>query len=101
VSDWYLYVIKCCDGTLYTGISTDVDRRFSEHQKGGHAGSRYLKGRAPLTLLLRKKLGSRQLASKVEYQFKKLSKVEKEKIISVPRRFLKLLRQADEKSPEE
>jgi putative endonuclease len=81
---WYLYVIRCRDGTLYTGISTDVDRRFAEHQRGGRAGSRYLKGRGPLELVLHKELGSRQLASRVEYLFKRLSKTEKEKMISTP-----------------
>jgi putative endonuclease len=96
MSDWYLYVIRCRDGTLYTGISTDVDRRFTEHQRGGHAGSKYLKGRSPLTLLLRKKLGSRQLASKVEYLFKRLPKAGKERIIGSPEFLDKLVRKAEE-----
>jgi len=48
MSDWYLYIVRCRDGTLYTGISTDVDRRLAEHRQGGNAGARYLKGRAPL-----------------------------------------------------
>jgi putative endonuclease len=96
MSDWYLYVIRCRDGTLYTGISTDVDRRLAEHRRGGYAGSKYLKGRAPLTLVLRNKLGSRQSASRVEYLFKKLPKSEKEIMISEPRCFDELVRRADE-----
>jgi putative endonuclease len=93
--DWYLYVIRCGDGTLYTGISTDVDRRMAEHQRGGYAGSKYLKGRGPLILILQKRLGSRRLALKVENRVKKLSKAEKEKMIADPRILDELVRQAD------
>ena len=82
--DWYLYVVRCRDGTLYTGISTDVDRRLAEHQGGGDAGSKYLKGRAPLTLLFQKRLGSRSLALKVESRVKRLSREKKEQMIRVP-----------------
>ncbi|MCX6008305.1 MAG: GIY-YIG nuclease family protein [Chloroflexi bacterium] len=96
MSDWYLYIVRCRDGTLYTGISTDVDRRLAEHRQGGNAGARYLKGRAPLTVVLREKLGSRQLALKVENLVKKLPKAEKEKLISVPGRFDEIVRLADE-----
>ncbi len=96
MSDWYLYVVKCRDGTLYTGISTDVDRRLAEHRQGGNAGARYLKGRAPLTLVMRHKLGSRRLAAKVENLVKKLSKANKEKMISAPAYFDELVRRADE-----
>jgi putative endonuclease len=95
-SDWYLYIVRCRDGTLYTGISTDIDRRLAEHQQGGSAGSKYLKGRAPLTLLLQKRLGSRRLASKVENRVKKLSKAEKEKMINIPGCFEELVKRANE-----
>ena len=84
MGDWYLYVVRCRDGTLYTGISTDVDRRIAEHSGGGDAGSKYLKGRAPLVLLFQKRLGSRSLALRVENRVKKLSKAKKEKMICVP-----------------
>jgi putative endonuclease len=96
MSDWYLYIVRCRDGTLYTGISTDVYRRLAEHRQGGKAAARYLKGRAPLTLVLRQKLGSRRLAAKVENLVKKLSKADKEKMISDSRCFDELVRQADE-----
>jgi putative endonuclease len=84
MGDWYLYVVRCRDGTLYTGISTDLDRRLAEHRGGGDAGSKYLKGRGPLTLLFHKKLGSRSLALKVENRVKKLSRAKKENMICVP-----------------
>lgn len=81
MADWYLYLVRCYDGSLYTGISTDIARRFAQHQGEGSAGSKYLKGRSPLTLVFKKKLGSKSLASKVERKVKKLSKVRKEKLI--------------------
>ncbi|MDA0988491.1 MAG: GIY-YIG nuclease family protein [Chloroflexi bacterium] len=81
MSDWYLYLIRCRDGTLYTGISTDVDRRFAQHQGTWNAGSKYLKGRGPLRLVFQEKLGSRSLALKVERRVKRMSKAGKEKLI--------------------
>jgi putative endonuclease len=82
--DWYLYIVRCRHGTLYTGISTDVDRRLAEHQSGGDVASKYLKGRAPLTVLFQKKLGSRSLALKVESRVKRLSREKNEQMIRVP-----------------
>lgn len=83
MSDWYLYLIRCRDGTLYTGISTDVVRRLAQHMGSRTAGSRYLKGRGPLTLVFQKKLGSMSLALKVERRVKRMSKARKEKLIKV------------------
>jgi putative endonuclease len=96
MSDWYLYVVRCRDGALYTGISTDIDRRLAEHRVGGDAGSKYLKGRAPLTLLFQKRLGSRSLALKVENRVKKLSKAKKEEMIYVPGCIEEIVRRANE-----
>ena len=82
--DWYLYIVRCRDGTLYTGISTDVNRRLAEHRGGGNAASKYLKGRAPITLMLQRRLGSRNLALKVERRVKMLSREKKEQMIRDP-----------------
>jgi putative endonuclease len=79
--DWHLYLVRCHDGSLYTGITTDVARRFSEHQGNNRAGAKYLRGREPLTLVFQKKLGSRNLALGVESRVKKLSKARKEELI--------------------
>jgi putative endonuclease len=81
MSDWYLYLIKCRDGSLYTGITTDVARRFAEHRGQGAGGAKYLKGRGPLELVLRKKVGGRSLALRVEQKVKKLPKARKEKLL--------------------
>ena len=77
---WYIYIIRCGDNSLYTGIATDVERRLEEHQRD--KGARYLRGRGPLQLVFQRVVGTRSQASKVEYQIKKLSKVRKETLIS-------------------
>ena len=79
--DWYLYLIRCRYGSLYTGITTDVARRFAEHQGNSDTGAKYLRGRGPLVLVFQKKLGSRSLALGVESKVKKLSKARKEELI--------------------
>jgi len=79
--DWHLYLVRCRDGSLYTGITTDVARRFAEHQGNGDTGAKYLRGRGPLVLVFQKKLGSRSLALAVESKVKKLSKAKKEELI--------------------
>lgn len=81
MSDWYLYLIRCNDGSFYTGIAIDIVRRLSEHRGEGKTGAKYVRGRRPLTLVLQRKLGSRGLALRVERRVKKLSKAQKEKLI--------------------
>jgi len=87
MSDWYLYLIGCRDGSLYTGISTDVERRLAQHRGEGRGGSRYLKGRGPLRLAFRKRIGSRSLASKLEERIKRLSRGNKRRLIAEPEYF--------------
>ena len=79
--DWHLYLVRCHDGSLYTGITTNVARRFAEHQGSNGAGAKYLRGRGPLVLVFQKKLGSRSLALGVESKVKKLSKARKEELM--------------------
>jgi putative endonuclease len=93
MSDWYLYLVRCDDGTLYTGISTDVARRIAQHRGEGGAGSKYLKGRVPLTLVFQKNLGSKSLALKVERKVKKLPKVRKEELIKANTRIDEIIKQ--------
>nr|WP_298415737.1 GIY-YIG nuclease family protein [uncultured Halomonas sp.] len=71
-SGWYLYVLETARGALYTGITTDVARRFDEHQKGKR-GARSLRGKGPLRLLYHQSLGSRSEALKLEAWLKKQS----------------------------
>jgi putative endonuclease len=93
MSNWYLYLVRCDDGSLYTGISTDVTRRFAQHGGEGGAGSKYLKGRVPLTLVFQNNLGSKSLALKVERKVKKLSKARKEELIRANTRIDEIIKQ--------
>lgn len=79
---WHLYIVKCRNGTLYTGITTDVDRRFAEHQKGGLKAARYLRGKGPLELVFRTVAGDRAQASVLEYRIKALSRAAKQELIA-------------------
>lgn len=78
---WYVYLIQCADQSLYTGIATDVQRRFSEHESQGRLCARYLRGRAPLQLVYSCQVADRTTALKVEYRIKQLSKAEKLQLI--------------------
>ncbi len=85
MSDWSVYVIRCADNSLYTGISTDVARRFQQHSEG-RGGARYLQGRTPLTLEFSLPVGDRSQASRVEFRLKQLNKSEKERFLRQPKR---------------
>jgi len=81
---WYLYIIKASDGLLYTGITTDVPRRWSEHKAvslGGKKGAKFFRGRRPETLEYVKVHNDRSGASQQEYLVKSLSRNEKISLI--------------------
>ena len=69
---WSVYLIRCGDRSLYTGIATDVDRRFAEHLSQGPKAAKYLRGRLPLEIVYRKEIGTRSEASKEELRIKAL-----------------------------
>lgn len=77
---WYLYIIRCRDGSLYTGIATDVDKRLAVHRAG--KGAKYLRGRGPLTLVYRTRIGAKALALKAERRVKALPKTKKEQLVA-------------------
>ncbi len=77
---WSVYLLRCRDGTLYTGIATDVARRLAEHRKNSGKGARYLRGRGPLRLVFQRAVGSRSLALRLEHRIKRLPKVQKERL---------------------
>ncbi len=81
MSEWYLYIVRCCDGSLYTGITIDVARRFEEHCGKGKNGAKYCRSRRPLTLVFQAKIGNRNMALKVEIKVKRLPKVKKKMLI--------------------
>ncbi len=75
-----LYVLRCGDDTLYTGIAIDVDKRLLEHESGLR-GARYLRGRGPLRLVFRVAAGDRSQASRLEYHVKILARSDKELLV--------------------
>lgn len=75
-----VYVLRCADDSLYTGIATDVARRLSEHQSSSR-GAKYLRGRGPLLLVFEEEIGDRSSASKVEHHLKSLAKADKEALV--------------------
>ena len=77
---WSLYILECCDGSFYTGVSNDVDRRLREHQKG--TASRYTRTRRPVVLAYREECGSRSRSLARECAVKSLSRRRKEELIS-------------------
>lgn len=76
---WYLYLVRCSDGALYTGVSTDVRRRFNAHQQ--NRGARRLRGRGPLQLVYSQPVGDRSQALQMERRVKRLSKADKERLV--------------------
>ena len=78
-SQWYLYILRCKDNTLYTGITTDVEKRLEAHRSG--KGAKYTRGRAPLELVYRETCGSHSEALKREAEIKKLSRQSKELLL--------------------
>ncbi|MDO8509936.1 MAG: GIY-YIG nuclease family protein [bacterium] len=79
---YYLYILECSDKTLYTGITTDLIRRLSEHNKTKR-GAKYTRVRRPTTLVYSKKYRNRSLASKAEFKIKNMSRTEKIKLINI------------------
>jgi len=78
---WSVYMVRCRDGSLYTGITTDVPRRVAQHRRGDGRGAKYLRGKGPLRLVLKKAIGSRGQALRVESRLKRLPKCRKEELI--------------------
>ena len=77
---YYVYIVKCSDGTLYTGYTTEIERRIEEHNLG--QGARYTRGRTPVTLMHQETFSSKSKAMKREYAIKSLSRQEKQELIS-------------------
>ncbi|AVZ81817.1 GIY-YIG nuclease family protein [Edwardsiella ictaluri] len=78
-NDWYLYILRTAGGALYTGITTDIARRLRQHQSG--RGAKALRGKGPLTLVYQCAL-ARDLAARLEYCVKQLSKKQKERLVA-------------------
>ena len=77
---WHLYALLCKDGTLYCGITNDLERRFTQHSAG--KGARYTRGRGPLTLLRSWPQKSKSAALRAEFSFKKLTRSAKDALLA-------------------
>ena len=72
---WVIYLLECKDGSLYTGITNDLEKRLASHNAG--LGAKYTRGRRPVTLLEFKNVESQSEALKLEYQIKQLPRLKK------------------------
>lgn len=71
----YVYIVRCADKSLYTGYTTDIERRIGEHNRG--QGAKYTRGRRPVELVYKEQYASRSEAQKREYQIKQLTREQK------------------------
>ncbi len=78
--NWIVYILRCADGTLYTGITNDLDRRLSQHESG--RGAKYTKGRGPFQLVYNESCDGRGHASMREIEIKLLDKQQKLRLVS-------------------
>jgi putative endonuclease len=90
VSEYSVYVLRCGDGSYYTGIAMDVEQRLAEHE-GGVRGAKYLRGRGPLQLVFARPVGDRGQAQRVEARLKKLPSRLKADVDGLPARVDALL----------
>ena len=95
---WNIYLVRCNDNSLYTGITIDVNRRISEHASSSKRGAKYLQGKGPLKLVLSMVVGDKSDALKLENCVKKLTKKEKELLILNPKQLNNILSVAKETS---
>jgi len=79
-ADWHLYILKCGDGSYYTGVTTDIERRVREHQEG--KASRYTRSHGPVALVHEEECGARSQALSRECAVKSLSRQGKEVLIA-------------------
>ncbi len=78
---WFVYIIRCHNNNLYTGITTELDRRLKEHQGKDGKGAKALRGKGPLEMVWHCDAENRSAASRLEYEIKHLSKADKEALV--------------------
>lgn len=79
---WNVYMVRCADGSLYTGIARDVERRVREHNTNNVLAANYTRSRRPVMLVYSEAAATRSAAGKREYQIKQLSRQEKEALLA-------------------
>jgi len=78
---YFVYIVRCSDGSLYTGVSCDVERRVTDHNSGKY-GAKYTRSRRPVQLIFKKKTKNRSSAQQEEWRIKQLSRQAKQKLIT-------------------
>jgi putative endonuclease len=89
VAEFSLYIVRCADGALYTGITTDVDKRLAEHASGVR-GAKFLRGRGPLEVVFTEAVGDRASALRLEHRVKQLTRAQKLELVRGERRLAEL-----------
>ncbi len=82
MNDWFVYIVRCADDSLYTGITKDVDRRIQEHNEGNKLAAKYTRARRPVILVYKEICDSRSAATKREIEIKLLSRRDKDVLLS-------------------
>lgn len=100
MTHWSVYLLRCRDGSIYTGISTDVRRRMGEHESG-KKGAKFLRGKGPLELVYERQVGSRSTATRLENRIKRLPSTDKSNTKLLPRRIEALLAEIEEASADQ
>ncbi len=81
MNDWYIYIVRCADDSLYTGITKNVDRRIQEHNAGDKSAAKYTRARLPVVLVYQETCESRSTATKREIEIKLLSRKDKKLLL--------------------
>ncbi len=79
---WCVYMVRCNDGSLYTGITTDVERRINQHNGLSRGGASYTRGRRPVALVFTDFRNDRADASRLECRIKKLNRADKDRLLA-------------------
>lgn len=79
MAEWYIYMLRCADRSLYTGVATDIDARVATHNAG--KGAKYTRGRLPVTLVYRERAGDRGTALRREHAIKRMRRTAKCQLI--------------------
>ncbi len=74
MSEWFVYMVRCADGSLYTGVATELQRRVDEHNGGHPLGARYTRSRRPVVLVYQERCENRSHACQREYAIKQLTR---------------------------
>ncbi len=81
IKQWFVYILRCADNSLYTGVALDVNKRLDEHNGIDKNGAKYTHGRRPVTLVYQESSNSRSDACKREYAIRRLNKSQKEQLL--------------------